>query len=602
MPLKQAFDDYRQLMSFMKSRRKSYYIGLFGDSAVNASLTIMFSFVIQFLLNFAVHQDPAELQKAVYLVIGTVLLLSLTSPLCTYMYLRSIKITMGDIRKALYSHIVKLNSRAVESRHSGDLLSRLTNDVQTIEQTYGEHMKSIISQVLAFAGSIVVLFILDWRFAIVLIVLGVLSVLLNTRFAAPMRRISDKLQLQLGELTERLGDLIAGLTVIKMFGLKSIVTKLCTKASDEVSESGVKQGHQSGLLESGNFIIQFLSLGGVLLIGLIFVSRNQMELGILGQMVQLQSGISFMFLQLGAAVTLMQQSFAGVARVQEVLREPVETERMLEPAHSEPSKEQGGVALKSSLHVEAAIELNRVTFGYTPERLVLKELSLVAREGEVTAIVGPSGGGKSTLLKLLLGFYPVEQGLLSFYGRPASQYTLKEVRDLIAYVPQEATLFHGTIADNIRFGLQNATDEEVQAAAEAAFAHAFIQELPDGYNTLVGESGANLSGGQRQRIAIARALLKNAPILLLDEATSALDAEAEYAVKQALDKLMVGRTTLVIAHRLSTIEQAHSICVIADGQLQEQGTHEQLLAQGGLYAELYQLQFRASPMEESAAV
>lgn len=221
-------------------------------------------------------------------------------------------------------------------------------------------------------------------------------------------------------------------------------------------------------------------------------------------------------------------------------------------------------------------------------------------EGQVTALVGPSGGGKSTVMKLLLGFYPPDEGVLRVRGRLAEEFPLDEVRDLMAYVPQEATLFHGTVADNIRFGSPTATDEEVEAAAKTAYASGFIGELPEGYDTIVGERGANLSGGQRQRIAIARALLKNAPILLLDEATSALDAESEYEVQQGLNELMKDRTTLVIAHRLSTIERADTICVLADGELKEQGTHDQLLAEGGHYAELYELQFRKHPEEQTA--
>ncbi|MXO79203.1 ATP-binding cassette domain-containing protein, partial [Paenibacillus sp. OT2-17] len=248
----------------------------------------------------------------------------------------------------------------------------------------------------------------------------------------------------------------------------------------------------------------------------------------------------------------------------------------------------------------AALELHDITFGYQPDHPTLQRLNLVVPEGQVTALVGPSGGGKSTVMKLLLGFYPPDEGVLRVHGRLAEEFPLDEVRDLMAYVPQEATLFHGTVADNIRFGSPTATDEEVEAAAKTAYASGFIGELPEGYDTIVGERGANLSGGQRQRIAIARALLKNAPILLLDEATSALDAESEYEVQQGLNELMKDRTTLVIAHRLSTIERADTICVLADGELKEQGTHDQLLAEGGHYAELYELQFRKHPEEQTA--
>jgi ABC-type multidrug transport system fused ATPase/permease subunit len=222
---------------------------------------------------------------------------------------------------------------------------------------------------------------------------------------------------------------------------------------------------------------------------------------------------------------------------------------------------------------------------------VLREINLKAERGQVAALVGPSGGGKSTIVKLLLGFYPVHEGEIVIDGVGIDAYPLSQLRSLMAYVPQDAYLFDGTIEENIRYGKPDATRTEIVAAAQAANAHAFILEQPDGYETPVGERGARLSGGQRQRLAIARALIKDAPILLLDEATSALDSESEQQVQDALQVLMHGRTTIAIAHRLSTVENAHTIYVIDDGRIVEQGPHDTLVEQGGLYSRLYELQF-----------
>lgn len=597
MSFRRALADFRQLMSFMRLERYRYVAGLVGDSLVNASLTIAMSFVIQYLLNFAQFGNKEDLYRAMYLACASVAGLSLLSPLFSYLFLRSIKITMGHIRIRLFEHIGKLTYPAVERHHSGDLLSRMTNDVQTIEQTYNEHLKSIVSQIITFIGSMIVLMIVDWRFASVLIVLGVLTVLLNTRFARTMRKVSDKLQLQMSELTERLSDLIAGLQVVKLFGLRSRVGRYSEESNEEVCATGIRQGHQSGLLEAGNFLIQFLSMGGMLLIGMFLVSRKQLELGVLGQIVHLQSNISHTFFQLGAAVALMQNSFAGAMRIRELLDEPIEAEHADRAAlyadtdtMTKASANSGSQALD-----HAAVEFSGISFEYDNERPVLRDLSLSVKTGAVTALVGPSGSGKSTIMKLLLGFYPHAEGLFRINGNPAGQYTLEEIRGMMAYVPQEAFLFHGTIAENIRIGRLNATDDEVESAANAANAHSFINELSDGYATVVGERGANLSGGQRQRIAIARALLKDSSILLLDEATAALDPQSEHEVQQALETLMKERTTIVIAHRLTTIERADSICVIAGGQLKEQGMHRELLAKDGMYAELYNLQFHTNP-------
>jgi ATP-binding cassette subfamily B protein len=241
--------------------------------------------------------------------------------------------------------------------------------------------------------------------------------------------------------------------------------------------------------------------------------------------------------------------------------------------------------------------LRNVTFGYEPNLDIIKALTFVVQKGHVAAFAGPSGGGKSTIFKLLLGCYSVHQGTILTDGKPVNQTKLYQLRELFAYVPQDAYLFTGSVMQNIGYGKPDSSIEEVIAAAKAAFAHDFIMEFPDGYQTLVGERGAHLSGGQRQRIAIARALLKDAPILLLDEATSALDSESEQLVQEALKALMKGRTTLVIAHRLSTIVNADIIYVIDEGHVVEQGRHADLLAKGGVYANLYELQYKQEVQE-----
>ncbi|MEK3787111.1 MULTISPECIES: ABC transporter ATP-binding protein [Paenibacillus] len=632
MTFKQGFYEFRQLMSLMKPHRKWYFAGLIGNSLTNASITILLSFVVHYLLNFAVSGEEQELYRAIYLVTGTFIVLSLVSPLCSYMYMKCVRLAIAEVRRRLFGHIVNLSYAQVEKRHSGDLVSRMSNDVQTLEQAYTDHIRSIILEVSLFIGSLTIMLALDWRFGVAAIILGLASAWINAFFAKRMRHTSEELQGRLSTFTERLSDLLTGLQVVKLFGLRNKVGGLCNTASEQVSRTSIRQGRQMGLQDMCNFLVEFLALGGVLVAGLILVSQNQMQLGVLGQIVQLQTGISTVFLQLGAAVSLLQNSLAGLARIREVLDEPLEKEKfpaaLLGQQHPEkreaeavdrlsaeglmetirPVRQSDDSRAAPRIAVEdpsleggpAALELQDISFAYQPDRPALRRLSLTVPEGKVTALVGPSGSGKSTVMKLVLGFYPPDEGELRIRERSAGVCRLDEVRDWIAYVPQEATLFHGTIADNIRFGSPDASDEQVEAAAKLAYASGFIAELPEGYHTLVGERGANLSGGQRQRIAIARAMLKNAPILLLDEATSALDAEAEYEVQQGLSALMKGRTTLVIAHRLSTIEQADRICVLAEGELKEQGTHEQLLAMGGHYAEMYDIQSRKQPQEQSA--
>ncbi|NOU71108.1 ATP-binding cassette domain-containing protein [Paenibacillus sp. LMG 31458] len=581
MFLRQSYKEFKRLMSFMQLRRKRYFIGLIGDSLSNASIAILMSFVIQYLLEFSVHRDQAVLMKAVWIVGGTFVMLSVLSPFFSYMYHRSVKQTMVDIRLLVFERLGRLPQSYYESHHSGDIVSRTTNDMHLMEQTFTEHLKSIIVECLTLVGSLTVMFVLDWRLALVLLVLGVLSILINTRFARPLRKISDRFQAQTGGLTERLADLLAGLQVIKMFSLHRTVTKRFHDRNGEVTASAMKQGHQTGLLEAVNFIINFMSLGGMLVVGIIMYSQNMIELGVLGQIIQLQTGVSMVFLQLGSIVSLIQHSFAGAARVFELLDERAEPDRY----SSVPPQGSEQEAIPS-----AELEMCEVIFDYGTAAGILSGSTLSVQKGQVAALVGASGSGKSTVMKLFLGFYPPKGGTIRMLGKPLGHYKLSEIRELTAYVPQDPYLFHGTIGDNIRFGKPDATDQDLRDAAIAAYAHEFIMELTDGYDTMVGERGTSLSGGQRQRIAIARALLKNAPILLLDEATSALDAESEFWVQSALHTLMKNRTTLMIAHRLSTVEQADVIYVMEQGVVKEKGSHEQLLSREGIYAKLYRQQ------------
>ena len=314
-----------------------------------------------------------------------------------------------------------------------------------------------------------------------------------------------------------------------------------------------------------------------------------MGLGAIVAAIHLQGNASFMFTNLGDFVTQIQRSFAGSARVFELL--------------SWPKEEMGSIRLEPGeidLQPPAAmVRMQGLGFRYVgqdqlsepPEtENLLEDINISIDQGQFVALVGPSGGGKSTLVKILMGLYPISEGMLIINGIPLSSYPLQDLRNLMAYVPQDAYLFDGTIEENIRYGNFEANSEDVIEAARSAHAHDFIIEQPDGYQTLVGERGAKLSGGQRQRLAIARALLKDAPLLLLDEATSALDSESEAVVQKALETLMEGRTTIAIAHRLSTIQHADLIYVLQAGQVVEQGTHHSLLGNNGVYQDLYSLQ------------
>jgi ABC-type multidrug transport system fused ATPase/permease subunit len=577
--LKKSLAELRRMIDLLGSGRRLYFAGLIGDSMVNGSITIMMAFVFKNLLDFSVQGDRQLFYHSIVFVSAAFLAIALLSPVFSFLYMRIVKRTMVNTRRRLYDHLGELPPSYFETRHSGDLISRSTSDVQTMENIYVEHLKSILTDVFTLLGSIISMYILDWRFALALTVFGAAGIAVNLSFAGPLRTTGNRLQERLGKLTERLTDLLAGLHMTKMFRLQDIMMGKYKEANERVTASALEQGHRNGLLEAVNYFINFISFGGILVVGIFMFAKGALELGTMAAIVQLEMGVTMIFLQVGSVISMMQSSLAGAARVFEVIDQEPEHERFA--ARSE----------ELSLSKEPLLEFKDVCFGYKPGERVLSGFHLKIQQGQVAAIVGASGSGKSTLFKLLLGFYPLDHGAIGLAGKPFSTYTLAEIRGMIAYVPQEAYLFEGTIEENIMLGRPEASREQMVAAAQAAHAHEFIEAQPEGYATMVGERGAKLSGGQRQRIAIARALLRDSPILLLDEATSALDNESEYWVQQALEKLMKNRTVLVIAHRLSTIQEASVIYVMEQGEVFEKGTHEELINQRGLYAGLYKHQY-----------
>jgi ABC-type multidrug transport system fused ATPase/permease subunit len=381
-----------------------------------------------------------------------------------------------------------------------------------------------------------------------------------------------------------------------MFQLERTIHSTYTRANADVVAAEMASGNVQAQSETINQLFQWLRNLGLLGLGMFFYTRGEITLGSAWAIVTLRSQADFLFQYVGGIILHLQGSLAAATRVFEVL------DREIDPiSYALDTPASAPVVAPMPEHTTPQLAFDAVNFHYRPSAdedettsvVALQNVNLTIGKGQTAALVGPSGGGKSTLIKLLLGLYPEQDGEIRIGGQPARQIALTALRDMMAYVPQEAYLFDGTIEENIQMGRPDASLEDVRTAAKSANAHAFILEQPEGYQTRVGERGAKLSGGQRQRIAIARALLKNAPILLLDEATSALDSESEQAVQDALVTLMRGRTTLAIAHRLSTIEHADTIYVMDTGRIVEQGSHTELLAQDGLYTQLYQLQFAA---------
>ena len=420
--------------------------------------------------------------------------------------------------------------------------------------------------------SLAIVFGLSWQLGLASSLLALVFFLASLPLSNSLRAITAKVQARLGGLTEALSDILASAPVTRIFSLGDIVTSDYRQKNARVLRLSLGRTALSaglatlGILGFRGSQIVLISLGGSLAL------NNQLSLGKIAFATQM---ISALFITLGTVYGRLQTSLAGADRVLEILAIPQEDRE----GTDSPSSDSRGIAVKN------------LNFRYSTDAPVLEGVNFAVPPGKVYALVGPSGSGKSTLLQLLLGLYPPEQGEILVNGHNLATASLATIRDQIAYVPQSSWLYAASIAENIACAKEGATAAQIEAAARAANAHDFILEMPQGYDTPVGEGGSHLSGGQRQRIAIARALLKDSPVLLLDEATSALDTESESLVQQALDTLMAGRTTLVVAHRLSTIRNADQVLVLDQGKIVEQGTYEELLAKGGVYRRLYELQF-----------
>jgi ATP-binding cassette, subfamily B, bacterial len=493
----------------------------------------------------------------------------------------------ADLRSAVYAHVLKQSPQFFETTQTGEVLSRLTTDTTLVQTVVGSSFSMGLRNAVLFLGGIGMLIVTNPTVMLTVMGILVLIVLPSAIIGRRVRKLSRSSQDRVADASAIAAEVLNAIPVVQGYTQEQREAKRFADASEAAFAVAAKRNRSRSMLTA--FII--VAMFGTLLFGVYqgvqSVLAGQISAGHLSQTV--------------LYVGIVAGSVAVLAEVWgDLLRAAGATERLMELLASQSPIQQPDHALTISAKQGAEpqksgaeITFNNVTFNYPsrPAQAALSDLSFSITPGETVALVGPSGAGKTTVFQLLLRFYDTAQGQVAINGVPLKQADLGSLRESIALVPQESTLFSTSALENIRYGRPQASDDEVMTAAKAAYAHDFITALPEGYNTFLGERGVRLSGGQKQRIAIARAMLKNAPLLLLDEATSALDAESERAVQQALEGAMKGRTTLVIAHRLATVQAADRILVLDKGRIVEQGNHDQLVAQGGLYARLAELQF-----------
>lgn len=485
---------------------------------------------------------------------------------------------VADARKLIYQHLQQLSLRFYEDKQTGQLMSRLINDTELFERTIAHAMPEMFVNILTLVGVMVILFSMSWQLALLSLIPIPIIIITLIQYAKRVRPAFVYRQQELGTLNAILNDSISGVKEIQAFTREDLTMHRVGKQIETYLESNLKA---LKLMATYTPLYDFAAGLGQLIV-IFFGSRLALQ----GNLQVADLVAFFLYLDsfyqpvrnLSNSWEAVQESLAGFERVAEMLNE---TPDVLPPEHPIPLKKP----------VRGEIRFDNVFFRYNPEEaFVLENINLDIPAGKTTALVGPTGVGKSTLVSLIPRFYDVSSGKLTVDGIDVRDLDLHELRANISMVLQDVFLFHGTIRENILFGKPDATEAEMLAAARIANVDEFIAHMPNGYNTLIGERGIKLSGGQKQRISIARAVLKNRPILILDEATSAVDTETELLIQQALDRLIVGRTTIIIAHRLSTVRNADQIVVLEGCTITEKGTHEELLATHGLYYKLYTVQ------------
>jgi len=494
---------------------------------------------------------------------------------------------VADLRKKVYHHLHRQSLRFFTDNRTGDLTSRLTNDVGSVRKAVKDALSNLLNQALSLVGSVVLMVILNWRLSLIIFLIVPAVTGFAVYFGWKIRALARRIQDRLADTTAVAEEAIASVRVVKAFARSDYEVERYDEAVEDLFGTARYRVIVSALFESTVGLLFFAALVAIFWYGGVEVLAGRLTEGDL---------VAFVFYAFNIA-----RSVGGMSQLYSTFNSAAgATERLFALLETEPALRDAPDAIDLP-PIEGHVRLEEVTFAYDEGNPVLEDISFDVSTGETVAFVGPSGAGKSTLMSLLPRFYAPQSGRVLVDGHDLSTVTRRSLRKQIASVSQEVQLFNTTIADNIRYGRLDASDEAVREAARAANAHGFIEDLPDGYAATVGERGVKLSGGQRQRVAIARALLRDARLLLLDEATSSLDSESEALVQEALDRLMEGRTTFIIAHRLSTVETADRLFVLDDGRIVQRGTHAELMQEEGLYRRLASYQFR-EPRDEQAGL
>ena len=573
---------FKRILKLAKPHISKFILAMLCMLAVGVTVSAL-AFLVKPALDEIFLNKNASLLKWIPMVI---ILIYIIKGTCSYgqtilMSFIGLRV-VTNLRNELYDHIQRQSLSFFTKSPTGILMSRITNDVNLIQGAVSEAVTSIMKDSFTLVGLVFVIFYRDWKMACIAAVVFPLTIYPIAKFGERMRRIATGTQVTMGSLTSLLQETISGTRIVKAFGMEDYEGRRFSKENENLFRLSMKA---VSIRAMSSPFMEFL--GGLGIAAIIFYGGYQVIQGVS------TPGTFFSFL---TALIMLYEPVKRLTNVNNTIQQGISAAvRVFAIMDMKPEIKNRENAVELP-RISKEIEIRNMTFTYGDEP-VLTNINLNIKSGEVVAFVGMSGGGKTTLVNLIPRFYDVTEGEILIDGHDIRDVTMESLRGQIGIETQQTILFNDTVKNNIAYGDIKTSEQDIINAAKAANAYPFIKNLPEGFDTVIGEQGARLSGGERQRISIARALLKDAPILILDEATSSLDTESEIEVQEALENLMKGRTTLVIAHRLSTINNADRIIVLVDGKIVEKGTHDFLLAQKGEYFKLYNMQFRENNVE-----
>lgn len=572
---------WKKFFSYYKPYKKLFAADMFF-ACLAAAITLIIPLIIRFITNDVIYRESGESLHLIFVLVGVMLAL-IALEFFSNFFITNYGHMMGakmeyDMRNEIFAHYQKLSFSFFDNQKVGQLMSRVTNDLFEISELFHHGPEDIIISIIKLIGSFTILLTVNWKLALCAFAIVPVMLIYAYYFNVQMKRIFVKNRARIADINAQIEDNLSGIRVVKSFANEEIEMDKFKIGNNNFLESKKENYKYMGLYHSG--LTAFTTLITVIVIaaGAVFITENLISITDLITFLLYINNFTEPIKKLINFTEQFQNGASGYTRFLEMLS-----------IHPDIQDRPDAIELKSA---KGDIRFEDVSFHYEEHtEMVLSGLNLHVHPGEYIALVGTSGVGKSTLCSLIPRFYEVSGGRITIDGTDIRSFTLKSLRNSIGIVQQDVYLFTGSVMDNIRYGRPNATEAEIVAAAQNANAHEFIMNLPDGYDTYIGQRGVKLSGGQKQRLSIARVFLKNPPILIFDEATSALDNESEKVVQDSLEKLSRNRTTFVIAHRLSTIRNAEKILVLTENGIAESGTHDQLLAQNGIYAELYNMQF-----------